>query len=177
MRLVIDANVAHSAGSSDVPVSLYSRECMNAVLEHDHVAVFGIKLLEEWREHASLHSRRWWRSMAARRRIESAEGDEFAVHCEPACACLEHEGWKDDLRKDYHLVQSALATDRTILSLEVRFPRYLAIACDRVRILGTLFYGNPALEGDVCIQWIKAGASVERDRSISQWAANHGTNE
>jgi hypothetical protein len=96
VRLVIDANIAQSAGTSDVPISLHSRECLNAIRDNGHVAVFCEKLLEEWSEHSSSLSRRWWRSMAARRKIERREGIDFAQLLDPTCACLEHDSWKED---------------------------------------------------------------------------------
>jgi hypothetical protein len=174
MRLVIDANIAQSAGSSDVPISLYSRECLNAVREHEHVAVFSQQLLDEWGDHASLFSRQWRRSMVARRRIEYSEGSGFLIHLERACSCLAQDGWKEDLRKDFHLVRAALAADQTILSNEINFPEYLSIAARTVRILCTLYYGNPASEGELCIEWVRAGAQPEGTRRIDVWAESRG---
>jgi hypothetical protein len=166
MRLVIDTNIAQSAGSSDVPVSFYSRECLNAVREHEHVAVFTRQLLDEWGDHASLFSRRWWKSMAARRRIENVEGAEFVIHLDPACACLAEDKWKEDFRKDFHLVKAALAADQTILSNEMYFPGYLSIAARTVRVLSALYYASPAAEGEPCIEWVRAGAKPEGTRRI-----------
>src|SRR5271157_137676 len=118
-RLVIDANIAHSAGAGEVPDSRYSRTSLEAVLEGDYVAVFNQSLREELKDHhSSRFFRIWWRSMAAQRRIEDEEGEEFAHHLGRACACLEHSSWRDGLRKDFHLVQSALASGQTILSNE-----------------------------------------------------------
>jgi hypothetical protein len=173
MRLVIDANIAHSAGSSEVPVSLYSRECLNAVREYKHVAVFSKQLMEEWRQHASLISRQWWKSMAARRRIENVEGTEFAPHLDRACACLVEDKSKEDFRKDFHLVRSALAADQMILSNESNFPGYLKAAARTMRILSSLYYGNPAVEGEPCIEWVRGGACPEAARRIDCWQENH----
>lgn len=173
MSLVVDANIAQSAGTSDVPVSYYSRECLNAIRDSGHVAVFCERLLVEWSEHASLASRRWWKSMTARKRIERREGMEFAQLLDRSCACLEHESRRDDLRKDFHLVQSALASDQTILSNERNFPLLVANACAKVRELTRLYFANPALEGEPCILWIKAGAEKEADRRIDEWAEIH----
>ncbi len=173
MRLVIDANIAQSAGRSEVASSRYCRECLNAVLECEHKAVFSQPLREEWREHSSLHARRWWRSMSARRRVEFLEGEEFAAHLDRSCACLEHDRWKEDLRKDFHLIQSALASDQTILSRERDFPKYVAIACRTVRVLSTLYYSNPEAEEEQCILWIKAGAEKHTDRRIDFWVEKH----
>ena len=111
--------------------------------------------------------------MSARRRIEFLEGDEFAIHLGPACASLKHERWKDDLRKDFHLVQSALASDQTILSNEQNFPKYVRMACRTVRVLSTLYYANPLAEEEQCILWIKAGAEKGPTRCIDVWAQNH----
>ena len=172
MRLVIDANIAQSAGSSDVPISLYSRECLNAVREHGHIAVFTRQLLGEWGDHASLFSRQWWRSMVARRRIEYGEGAEFLIHLERACACLAQDRWKEDLRKDFHLVRAALAADQTILSNEISFPGYLSIAARTVRVLSALYYASPAIEGELCIEWLRAGAPPSATRRIDVWSEN-----
>ena len=173
MRLVIDANIAQSAGNSEISSSRCCRECLNAVLEHEHTAVFSQPLREEWRNHSSLYARRWWRSMSARRRIEFLEGAEFAIHLDRACACLPHNRWKEDLRKDFHLVQSALASDQTILSNEQDFPRYVATACGTVRVLSNLYYASPQIEQDRCIAWIEAGAEKHANRRIDAWALNH----
>jgi hypothetical protein len=172
MRLVIDANIANSAGSADVPVSFYSRECLNAVREHEHIAVFTQQLLDEWGDHASLFSRRWWKSMAARRRIENIEGAEFMIHFDRACACLAEDKWKEDFRKDFHLVRAALAADQTILSNEINFPGYLSIVARTVTILSALHYGNPAAEGEHCVEWVRAGAQRNGTRRIEVWSAN-----
>jgi len=171
--LVIDANIAHSAGTGEVPTSRYSRTSLEIVLQGEHIAVFNPSLRQEWKNHSSKFARIWWRAMSARRRIEDREGGEFSQHLDRACACLEHPSWKDALRKDFHLIQSALATDQTILSNERDFPRFVAAVCRTVHELSTLYYGNPAAEGDVCILWLQAGAEKDADRNISVWAENH----
>jgi hypothetical protein len=173
MRLVIDANIAQSAGTSSVPSAMYCRECLNAILEAEHVAVFTELLREEWSEHSSGYARRWRRSMSARRRIAFAEGIQFSIHLDRACACLERESSREDLRKDFHLVRAALASDCTILSCEKNFPKYVAIASRSVRVLSTLYYGNPVADEMLCIQWIMDGARPVRDRLIQVWVANH----
>jgi len=177
VRLVIDANIARSAGSSDVPDSRYSRECLSAVREHGHIAVFTQQLRQEWKEHASRISRQWWLSMAARRRIQNVESAEFGAHLERACGCLAENREKEALRKDFHLARGALATDNTILSNESNFPGYLKIAARRVRILSTLHYGNPAAEGEPCIEWVRNGARPEGARRIDVWADSRGAED
>jgi len=104
--------------------------------------------------------------MAARRRIEDVEGAEFVIHLDRACECLSEGKWKEDFRKDFHLVRAALAADQTILSNEINFPRYLSLAARAVRILSTLYYGNPASEDGPCVEWVRSGAQPEATRRI-----------
>jgi hypothetical protein len=111
--------------------------------------------------------------MVARRRVDYTEGDEFAPHLDRACTSLEQEGWREALRKDGHLVRSALATGQLILSNEKDLPQFLALACNRVRELLSLHYGSPAIEGDACISWIRAGAQKDAGRRIDVWVENH----
>jgi hypothetical protein len=172
-RLVIDANIARAAGTGEVPSSRYSRASLEVVLQGEFVVVFNQSLRQEWRDHSSKYARIWWRSMSAQKRIENSEGEEYTQHLDRACACLEHGSWKEALRKDFHLIRSALATGRIIISNEKNFPNLVAKTCREVPVLSTLYYANPAVEGDACILWIVAGAANDAGRHIEVWAQNH----
>jgi len=177
-RLVLDASLA--LGSNDLmfnPIGDASgdrnRKCLLAVWEEEHVAVFNRLLRQEWRDHASRSAAAWLRNMTQKHRTLDNEGDDFSPLLLPACDCLPNDGEKVALAKDFHLVQSALATGQLILSNEVRFPRYVTWACVAVPELAQLYYGNPRIEGEDCRLWIKAGAEKEPDRRIDNWFANH----
>jgi hypothetical protein len=177
-RLVLDASLA--LGSNDPmfnPVGNApgdrNRKCLEAVWEEEHVAVFNRQLRREWRDHASRSAAAWLQRMTQKSRTVVDEGNDFSRLLLPACDCLPSAGEKADLAKDFHLVQSALATGQLILSNEVRFPRHVTRACEAVTELAQLYYGNPDVEDEVCRLWIKAGADKEPDRRIDSWFANH----
>jgi len=177
-QLVLDASLA--LGSNDHmfnPVGDgagdWNRKCLTAVWEEEHVAVFNRQLLGEWRDHASTSANAWLQKMTQKSRTVAEEGDHFSGLLQPACDCLPSAEEKADLAKDFHLVQSALATGQLILSNEVRFPRYVTQACEAVPKLAELYYGNPGIEGEDCRLWIKAGADKEPNRRIGNWFANH----
>ena len=111
--------------------------------------------------------------MDMKERIVEEEGRAFSGLLAPACGCQKTDSHKADLEKDFHLVQSALASGQTILSNETNFPRFVASACPTISELALLYYANPAVEGDACILWIKAGAEKEADRRIDMWVENH----
>jgi hypothetical protein len=177
-QLVLDANLA--LGSNDLmfnPVGDAAgdrnRRCLQAVWEEEHVAVFNCQLQREWRAHASPSASRWLQRMTQKSRVVIDEGGDFSPLLQPACDCFPSAEEKADLAKDFHLVQSALATGQLILSNEVRFPRHVTEACAAVPELAQLYYGNPGIEGEDCRLWIKSGADQEPDRRIDRWFANH----
>jgi hypothetical protein len=71
------------------------------------------------------------------------EGEQFSELLTPACNCQASDGHKKALTKDFHLVQSALATDQLILSNEKELPRFVALACSAVNELLQLHYAVP----------------------------------
>jgi hypothetical protein len=177
-QLVIDANLA--LGSNDRMFNPMggkpgdrNRRCLLAIREEKHKAVFSLKLRQEWRAHASPSAIAWLQDMERKNLIVSENGEQFSDLLNPACGCLPSLGHKGALAKDFHLVQSALATEQLILSNERQFPQLVALACAAVKELLQLHYGNPAVEGDACILWIKAGAEKDADRRIDVWAEDH----
>jgi hypothetical protein len=177
-RLVLDASL--SLGSNDRKfnpigdtVGDRNRKCLQAVWEEEHVAVFNRQLQQEWRIHASPFAVAWLQKMIQKSRIVVDEGNNFSPLLQPASDCLPSNGEKAALAKDFHLVQSALATGQLILSNEVRFPRYVTQACVAVPELTQLYYGSPHAEGEDCRLWIKAGADKEPNRRIDNWFANY----
>jgi hypothetical protein len=177
-QLVLDASLATSSRDSMFnPVSGLpgdnNRRFLDAVWEEEHVAVFNSQLQREWRDHASPSALTWLQRMIQKSRTLVEEGIEFSVLQEPACACQASEEQRAALQKDFHLVQSALATGQLIVSNETRFPRHVVAACASVQDLLLLHYGNPAIEGEACRLWIKAGAEKEPDRRIDVWASKH----
>ncbi len=181
-QLVIDASIAKGSGDrrfnpiGSSPGDL-SRKCLAAVREERHIAVFSCLLRREWRHHASLYSSEWLKTMERKNLVADNEGEEFVGLLGPACACHDSETHRTALAKDFHLVRSALASGQTILSNETNFPTFIAKACPTVHELTSLFYANPAVEGDACRLWIKAGAEKDADRRIDIWARNHAKAE
>ena len=168
-RLVIDANIARSAGTSSLAVSLFSRQCLEAVRFDEHIAVFNTKLRQEWRRHASRLAKQWQVAMQQRRRIEDAEGNEFAHLLDGACDCLKEATWKLALRKDFHLAQSALATGQIVISNETRLPKHLCASCGEIPELRKLHFANPERERQVCIDWLKSRAKKEPGRRVDRF--------
>jgi hypothetical protein len=177
-QLVIDASVALSSNDQMFNpegnvAGDRNRKCLQAIWEEEHVAVFNRQLQREWRDHASRFSSMWLQNMVQKGRTLAEEGEGFTELLVPACQSQVSDANRAALEKDFHLVQSALATGQLILSNETRFPRYVANACQTVGEFLDLYYGGPATEGDLCRLWIKAGAEKEPRRRIDLWTENY----
>jgi hypothetical protein len=178
-QIVIDANVGHSASSDERfnpqvgRRSDHSRQCIQAVWEERHVAVFNRQLREEWERHASGYARSWLSRMTMKERLVDEEGEQFLHLLGPACSSHENAAHRAALAKDFHLIRSALASGQLIVSDETNFPTFVAASCSSVPELTALHYGNPGVEGEVCKLWIKSGAEKEPSRRIDAWALNY----
>jgi len=177
--LVLDASLA--TGSNDAHFNPQgsvggdvNRKFLMAVWEEGHIAVFNRQLRREWGDHGGDWVKRTWlRLMENKGLTRDAEGSEFSGVLESASGAFASDGEKAAFAKDFHLIQSALATGQLILSNELRFPRQAAKACQTEEKLKELHYGNPAVEGENCRLWIKKGAVKEPERRIDVWAASH----
>ena len=183
-QIVIDANLAYASGNlkfnpvigpAGAIAADRNRQCLQAIFDEGHIAVFGRRLYEEWTRHSAegSYAQDWFKLMMRQSRIEREDGSSFAALADPACACLSADGEKAALAKDFHLIQSALATGQLFLSNEIRFTKYVALASQAVPELASLHYANPGIEGEQCRLWIKAGAEKEADRRIDMWVENH----
>ena len=181
-RLVVDASVAKGSNDrmfnpmSDLPGDL-NRQCLIAIREEKHVAVFNSQLEVEWSNHASPFAKRWLGDMVGKEKVLQEEGEQFRELESPARAALGSDEERNALSKDFHLVRSAMATDRIIVSNERRFPAFLVRASEAVIELRELHYASPLHDGDACRLWIKSGARRVAIRKVAAWIAKGGSSD
>jgi hypothetical protein len=119
-RLVIDASVGAAAGQTNFPTSRRSREFLTEVLKISHRAVMTQELAQEWDDHQTRFSRLWRVEMRSRRKVvdlEHVENEQVRSQVRSTKAVL----------KDLHLIEAALATDNTVISLDDRARHDLAV--------------------------------------------------
>ena len=69
---------------------------------------------------------------------------------------------------DLHLIEAALATDRTVASVDKKVRAFFsgeASAC-QVEELRTIVWVNPELEEETPILWLERGAPAEPERML-----------
>lgn len=114
LHFIVDADVARSAGLSEHPVSSGSRYLLESISKKGHKAAMCPKLLQEWKQHKSLFSKRWLASMIAKKKIAFINPNaKIKIFIEENVS----EGKDKDIAlKDSHLIDAALETDKIITS-------------------------------------------------------------
>ena len=169
-RLVIDADVARASGSETAthPRAEHCRDFLNAVLSLSYRIVMTEKINNEWKNHQSRFARRWRVSMDARKRINRINPPEDEALQTEITTTTNNENEIEALRKDFHLLQAALATDQTIISLDEIVRRLFKRASQQVGEIRGIIWVNPDRTAEEQpIVWLQNGAPPEPHRQLS----------
>ncbi len=173
-RLVIDADVAQSSGS-DTATDIRAVNCrdfLKAVREQDHKVVMTEKISDEWKRHQSRFARRWRLSMDARKKVERINTQSRDDIQDKIMNTTDNENEIENMQKDYHLIQAALETDKTIISLDETVRTLFAQVSQQVNEIRHIIWVNPdRTEEEQPIDWLKNGALSEPHRQLSVYPA------
>lgn len=136
------------------------------LIRGQHGAVFSPTLLKEWRKHRSRFATQWLTSMTARKkviRISLAE-DTIKSRVEKICPGSRLEA----ALKDCHLLHAALATDRSVISLDETVRKIYGSLSNDILELREIVWVNPTLEAETPIEWLEHGAQHERHRKLGR---------
>ena len=123
-------------------------------------------IMEEWRAHQSGFARRWRVSMEARKKVERIDTAtnvdlrskiERAAGDEQRCAAM---------LKDSHLIEAALATDRTVISLDETARSLFTLMAQSVGEIKNIVWVNPDKVDEQPINWLGEGARPEKNRRL-----------
>ena len=169
-RLVVNASVARAAGGEGAiaSVSINCTEFLETFRdESSHHVVMTSELSAEWTEHQSNFSARWLKSMIARKRFVHAIPQENNTLSDKIERTATAERDIEALRKDFHLLHAALATDQTVISLDETIRRLFKRASQQVGEIRDIIWVNPELAEEEPIIWLQNGAPSEAHRQLS----------
>lgn len=153
-RIVIDASVARAAGETLVPVSRHCRDSLVKVRQNGHFMVMTEPLNEEWRKHQSRFARAWFTSMTARKQVIRLN-DEYLPELHLAIAAADvPEKDRAAMLKDIHLLEAAVASNHTVLSLDKVVYRLFARLCVHCGVIKQIIWFNPDEQFEYVIQWL-----------------------
>ena len=168
-RLVIDTDVAQASGSETAthPRAKNCRDFLQMVLSLSHSVVMTPEISDEWKRHRSDFARRWRVSMDARKkvyRINSPVDEELHDKIKRTATNPEES---ENMQKDFHLLEAALATNQTVISLDEVIRGLFAHASQRVGEIRDIVWVNPErMEEEEPLAWLQNGAPPENHRKL-----------
>jgi hypothetical protein len=166
-RLVIDASIAHSAGESSAnPIAKSCRDVLACVLSVSHRIVTTADILSEWDEHQSGYFRTWRVKMRNLRKIDNFEITKNVAIRVRIRDVTPDKGIVQAMLKDLRLIEAALASDHTIISLDEKVRSHFANAAILVDDLKSIVWVNPLFKKEKAIGWLKGGAKPDAFRLL-----------
>lgn len=162
VRLVIDANVAKSAGAGAASAGEPAPQCvaaLNAVSRGEVFQVaFNAKLKQEWLKHGRSFAIRWLQNMIATKRFRSIAEDARWDQEQSFLSGLDDQSNKSatEIYKDIHLLKLAMLTDGRVISLDKKQVEWLRATPSLLHHLRGLHWANPTHE--FILEWIQRGA-------------------
>ena len=73
---------------------------------------------------------------------------------------------QEEILKDAHLLEAALATDKIVASMDKEARDSYACVCQQIGEIRDIMWVNPEIEKNSCTGWLKKGAPVEPERQL-----------
>ena len=160
IRLVIDADVAHSAGTSEHPVASASRTFLDTVCDFGYHVVMTDAIWAEWRRHQSRYSRKWLIRMYGRRQVHRAQvGQDRDLRARLAKFTPDRQ--RSVVAGDVHLIEAAIATDRSVASGDEHARSVFRTASKYLPELKPIVWVNPTRCTERVLAWLRHGAPTD----------------
>jgi len=169
--LIIDASVARASGGEDAkhPTPKRCRDFLKTVLSICHHVVMTPAISDEWKKHRSNFARKWYVSMAARKKVNLADigaddrlRGKIKLH-------VTHEKDCEAMLKDIHLIEAALATDQIVISHDENARRLYIVTAVNISELKQVAWINPDRIEEQPIHWLENRAKPEKKRMLGFW--------
>ena len=175
-RLVVNTSVARAAGGEDATasVSINCTEFLESFLgECGHHIVMTRELSEEWNRIPSRYAPAWLKTMIAKRRFFYVKSSLNQALCNKIENSTTSESDIKAMWKDFHLLEAALATDQTIISLDEIIRGCFTRAAQRVGEIRHIVWVNPDRTEEEPLAWLQNGAPPDDHRQLRTWAHTH----
>jgi hypothetical protein len=183
--LVIDTNVVRSAGdqrqisNQEVSEILTSKNCydfLDTVRDSEHKIFMTQDIYEQWyklrkdtgKPYISDFSHRWYREMFERERVIEEPISPDSLLKERVINSVKPEAVKQkkDMLEDYFLLEAALASNKTGISLDDKVRKLFSQASQNIDEIKEIVWVNPDKSEEKAIEWLTNGAPTETQRFL-----------
>ena len=167
-RLVIDASVAYAAGTEESmhPTGRRCCEFLKAVKRICHRVVMTPGLIREWDRNQSPFARTWRQQMISRNKYVMLDVERDDSLRDAIATVHSNEGGIAQMRKDCVLIEAAIRSDFSIVSLDESVRTLFVLASRHVGMLKRIVWVNPDRDDEQPIRWLQRGAKPERQRML-----------
>ena len=168
-RLVVDASVAKAAGGEDATasVSINCTEFLETFRDEcTHHIVMTSEISEEWNKRPSNFAATWLKSMIARKRFNYVKPAVNKALNDKIEETATSEKALKDMRKDFRLLEAALATDQAITSRDETVRQHFTRAAQSVDEIQDIVWVNPEFTAEQPLPWLRNGAPPEAHRKL-----------
>jgi hypothetical protein len=165
-RLVIDTNIARSVSETTNPTSINCRNFLEKMRDLEFRLVISQELLEEWNRHRSRFFLRWLSQMFARKlqvQVNDVENDTLRSQIEKHASS---EKDAEEMLKDVLLLEAALVTDKTVVSMNEIDRKRFAEICEHIALIRDVVWANPDITDEKCLEWLEEGAPDDDFRKL-----------
>ena len=169
--IVVDVSVARGAGASGKPQPEACRHVLAAIRDHDHMVAMSPDVYDEWmkltktkdgdsRTYASIIAIQWLKDMRSSGRVvditleTASELRQRALH--GLQSSRQTSSSAGPVAKDFHLVETALQSDKRVISLDQKMFTHLVHLQEITNEICAVMWVNPV--HDPAEEWLIAGA-------------------
>ena len=169
----MDTSVASAAGGEEATalVSISCTEFFETFRDEcPHHVVMTPDLSEEWDKYQSEFSATWLATMIAKKRFYYDPSPENQALCNKIEGTAISDKERKEMWDDFCLLEAALKTDQTIISLDRSIRELFARATRHVREIRDIVWVNPERTAEEQpLAWLQNGAPPEDYRKLRVW--------
>jgi hypothetical protein len=167
-RLVIDIDVVAAAGqkiglNSDAKAC---RDFIDAVLKICHHIAVCATWSEEWLRHRNSYASTWLRRMHGPKKVNEIENIGNKTLRKNIERSITHPEILEIIMKDLFLCETALRTDKIIISCDEKSRNHFREAARSVVELRDIVWINPTNSDEEVLIWLQNGAPFEKFRTL-----------
>jgi len=167
-NIIIDADVARAAGGKEAkhPIPQKCRNFFLTFFDTPHKIAMSPTIRDEWNKHQSSFARTWRVSMVARRKFVFVKPVPNIELEEQIASKLHTESKKEAVRKDFHLIETALICDKRVVSMDEKIRALLSVCAKQLPEIADIVWVNPINEDETPVQWLRDGVPAENERLL-----------
>lgn len=150
------------------PTATRCRDFLFAVRGICHRMAWSKAIKDEWDQHQSLFAAQWLGTMMKLEKLRPVKDEEVEELREAIKEHSKDRNVVENMLKDAHLFEAALATDLRLASWDDNARGHFSRLAVTFTPLRPIMWVDPVTEGEQAVEWLEAGARTQRSRRLKR---------